>query len=306
MTQPIPEHGATNDAMKSQCTFCQENLDAFGLGALPEQDASRISYHLMICERCQHVFASIRRVTNLLPFMADQVDPPPAAKARLFDRIANDTPETPALDEAPVMLFNPWVSSTPAPTPDEKSQTNQRLNPWSKWILPGLVAPLAICLIVLSAWANSLQNEVDDLRSLNTPRNTTAQSASAASHDMQLYEFKPACKKCQEQQASGQLGGNPNGSVGVVVAWNLDPSEKHQVWCVDSQGEKTMVTDLEVEYTGNVFQTVNFPQALGGYEQIYVARHDGSEEPDAELLVAVNDQHEIDAPASEPEATAAT
>src|SRR5699024_10453532 len=136
-----------------------------------------------------------------------------------------------------------------------------------------IIAPLAICLIVLSAWTNSLSNEVDDLRETNTPEVASTDVPATSPYDLQLYEFRPACENCSQNQASGQLGGNPDGNVGVIVAWNLDPNETHQIWCVNRQGERLLITDLNVE-NGNVFQSVNFPDAIGGYEQIYVARHD--------------------------------
>jgi hypothetical protein len=283
--------------MNTDCTFCQQNLDAYGLGALPDQETSRIERHLPQCARCRTTLGSIRRVTNLLPFLAEPADPSPMAKAKLFARIERGEPED-AAREMPFALANPWTSFSSAPEPTPSPQPAR--GAWQRWIAPGIIAPLAICLLVISAWANSLQNEVEDLRSSEIAEAASTQAPAAPTYDMQLYEFKPACKQCEERQASGQFGGNPNGSVGVVVAWNLDPDEKHQVWCIDSRGEKTLITDLEVQYTGNVFQTVNFPQAIGGYEQIYVARHDGTREPDAELLVAMNDEHEIDSPATAP------
>lgn len=205
----------------------------------------------------------------------------------------------------PVVLANPWESRPDASThiQEQALEAEPRAGIWQRWVVPGVVAPLAICLLLLSAWTNSLHNEVENLRSSGGGEVTTTQDSGAIPYDMQLYEFKPACEKCEDRQASGQFGGNPNGSVGVVVAWNLDPNEKHQVWCVDINGEKMLVTDLDVEFTGNVFQTVNFPQAIGGYQQIYVARHDGTADPDAELLVAMNDDHEIDSPVSTPEAS---
>lgn len=287
MTQPIPEH----DAMTIDCAFVRDNLDAYVLGALSDTEASRVATHLESCDDCHQHYIEALHTTMLLPLLAEQVDPPAGARAKLLDRIAS-APATPL--PKPTMFTNPWdAGSVAAPAPSSPGKAGI---PWQRWIVPGLVAPLAICLIVLSAWTHSLQNEVEQLRSQGAPGAPSTATSNTLAYDMQLYQFTPACEDCEEQQASGQLGANPNGNVGVVVAWNLDPNEKHQVWCIDSQGEKTMVSNLEVEYTGNVFQTVNFPQALGGYQQIYVARHDGSEDPDAELMVAVNDQHEIATP----------
>ena len=295
MTQPIPEH----DDMTADCTFVRDNLDAYVLGALSDTEASQITRHLDSCDDCRQQYMEALHVTMLLPLLAEQVDPPASSKSRLLDRIAS-TPATP--HPKPAMIGNPWDTAS-APAPAEPVPGKQGNIPWQRWIAPALVAPLAICLIILSAWTHSLQNEVEHLRSQGTSGVISTETSNTLAYDMQLYQFTPACEDCEEQQASGQLGANPNGNVGVVVAWNLDPNEKHQVWCIDSQGEKTMVSNLEVEYTGNVFQTVNFPQPLGGYQQIYVARHDGSDDPDAELMVAVNHQHEVATPPTQEDTT---
>jgi hypothetical protein len=70
----------------------------------------------------------------------------------------------------------------------------------------------------------------------------------------------------------------------MVVAWNLDPAQKHEVWCVNKRGERLKVGDLVVDSTGTATQTLSFPEAVGNYDQIYVARNDGTEE----LTVAPN------------------
>ena len=297
----IPEDDAIEPTIKPDCAFCSDNLEAFALGALPDVSMLRVGQHLSRCCTCQDALRDIRRVTTLLPFLAEPDIPSPLAKSSLMARIAISKQGTPE-ETRPVVLANPWVSPDKATTgtPETAPEAGSKPGIWQRWIVPGVVAPRAICLLLLAAWTNSLHNEVENLRSAGDGEIATTQDSEALAYDMQLYEFKPACEECEDRQASGQLGGNPNNSVGVVVAWNLDPNEKHQVWCVDINGEKMLVTDLDVEFTGNVFQTVNFPQAIGGYQQIYVARHDGTADPDAELLVAMNDDHEIDSPESTP------
>lgn len=290
MTHQHPGPGAADDAMDTECTFFQENAEAFALGAVESTERSRIEQHMLWCGPCRRGLAEIRRVTGLLPFLSPPALPSPSAKARLFERIADET-----TDDAETMasFSNPWVRSTPVTRSERAARKGARTGAWHRWIAPGLIAPLAVCLIVLSAWANSLRNEVNMLRSAEASRTSTAVGAPPQS-DMQLYTFRPACEKCKEKQAAGQFGGDPEGSIGVVVAWDLDPNQKHQVWCVDSQGQKRLVSDLEVEQTGSVFQTVSFPEPIGGYEQIYVAQHDGTADPAAELMVAMNEEREVE------------
>lgn len=291
MTHQHPGPGAARDAMNTDCGFCQDNLDAFALGALRGTERSRVEQHLLWCGPCRRLHAEIRRITDFLPFLSHPAVPSETAKTRLFERIAADRADVPA---NPAVNTNPWISTEPVSRPKRETRNNAQAAAWQRWIAPGLIAPLAICLVVLSAWANSLQNELSVLRSAEASPTNAVVPAPPPS-DMQLYAFRPACETCGEKQASGQLGGNPGGNTGIVVAWDLDPNEKHQVWCVDSQGQKRLVTDLRVQRTGSVVQTVSFPHPIGGYEQIYVARHDGTADPDAELLVAMNEQHKAGA-----------
>ena len=292
MTHHHPDPDAAHGAVTADCMFSQENLEAFALGALGGNERSRMEQHLAWCGPCRRGLAEIRRITTLLPFLSPPAVPSAAAKAALFKRIAENTTEH---AENRMIPGNPWIPREPRARPKPAGGNKTPPAPWQRWVAPGLIAPLAICLIVLSAWTNSLRNEVNMLRSAEASRMTSAVTA-PAQPDMQLYSFRPACEKCKEKQASGQLGGNPDGSTGIVVAWDLDPNEKHQVWCVDTQGQKRLVSDLHVAQTGNVVQTVNFPHPIGGYEQIYVARQDGTEGASAELLVAVNEEHEVNIP----------
>lgn len=300
MTNHAPGPERVPDAMSTDCAFCEDNLHAYSLGALIGFERSRVEQHLLWCGRCRRAHADIRRVTDLLPFLSEVSAPSPKVKARLFSQIADSETGT---GDTPVILPNPWAAVA-APSAPVEQPAGTLTGAWQRWMLSGLIAPLAICLIVLAAWTNSLHNEVSDLRASGGTQ-PVATTANLPQADLQLYDFRPACPECEERQASGQLGGSPDGSVGVVVAWNLDPDAKHQVWCINSQGEKLLVSDLEVEQTGSVFQTVSFPQPLGGYQQIYVARHDGTPDPDAELLVAMNEEHEVDPPNTPAEDSAA-
>lgn len=290
MTHQIPEHDAPDDDRIIDCASCQDHTEELALGILPASLSASMVRHLDACGPCRAEYRRLRRVTRLLPFIAEPAEPSPEARSLLMTRIERSTRENAA---RPVVLHNPWANMDQPPAREPAPVPNS-VSPWQRWIGPGIVAPLAICLILLSAWTNSLRNEVDHLRDAGNPEIAAAAPATLP-YSLQLYNFRPACENCPQGQASGQFGGNPNGNVGVVVAWNLDPAETHQVWCINHRGEKLLITDLEVE-GGNVFQTVNFPEAIGGYQQIYVARHDGTADPDAELLVAMNDQQQADPP----------
>jgi hypothetical protein len=289
VTSQNRDNGLSPDNRHHECRHVIDNAEAFALGALDHADRSSIEQHLIWCGPCRRAVADARRATDLLPFLATPAAPSSAVKTRLFDRIDGDQ-DSPSPSLA---RMNPWVPETGRT--GEQTGTGRPASSWQRWLPPAVLAPLALVLLVTAAWANSLRNEVDYLESERDQQVALAGAVGGQS-DMQLYSFEPACPTCND--ANGRFGGNPNGSVGVVVAWNLDPSEQHQVWCVDDQGEKWMVTNLDVEPSGNVFQTVSFPQPLGGYQQIYVARNDGTADPDAELMVAMDEKSPDEEPTS--------
>lgn len=281
MTTAHPDNPHPTDPA---CEAFRDELEAYALGALDDVEQFRLETHLDACDACRAALAEIRAVTGYLPYLSEPATPAPETRADLLARIAADIRR-----DEPRAYPNPWTAQAPAA--HEKASSG--IPAWQRWIAPALVAPLAIALIVLAAWTNSLRQEVGDLRASEQISQLVDQETRQG-NDIQLYDFKPACPDCKDQQASGQLGGNPNSNLGVVVVWNLDPNAKHQVWCVNKHGEKLLVSDLDVEHSGSAFQTIAFPQELGGYQQIYVARHDGTTDPDAELLVAMTEEHESD------------
>lgn len=301
MTSQNPENGVSPDSRHEACRQVTENAEAFALGALDHAEHSRIEQHMVLCGACRRAVAQARRVTDLLPFLAEPATPSASVKTALLDRVRANRDEA----QAPLPNLNPWVPQTAtggAPTARPGGMSTPATS-WRRWLPAAVLAPLALVLLVTAAWANSLRNEVNYLEA-ERDSNTSLASTLGTGNDMRLYTFKPACPTCN--QASGRFGGDPNGSVGVVVAWNLDPNEQHQVWCVDDKGDKWKVTDLDVEPSGNVVQTISFPQPLGGYQQIYVARHDGSADPDAELMVAMDEQVPDSQPTSEPSVPSGT
>jgi hypothetical protein len=291
VTTSQPDNGRSADSRHYACAFVIDNAEAFALGALEPAEQSTIEQHLVWCGRCRRAVAEARKATDLLPLLAPIATPSPSVKSALMERIQREQARP-----QPQPMANPWAPTT-APVPLAHSSTGSA---WQRWLPSVVVAPLAIALVVLAAWTNSLRHEVEYLEA-----EQQATVVANGGTGMQLYAMNPTCPTCTKT-ASGHFGGDPDGSVGVVVAWNLDPNEQHQVWCVDRNGEKWMVTDLDVEPSGDVVQTISFPQPLGGYQQIYVARHDGTADPDAELMVSMDKQQSEETPTTEPAVPAGT
>ena len=88
----------------------------------------------------------------------------------------------------------------------------------------------------------------------------------------QTYAMKSDCEKCQ---SAGTLLADPERAGAVMVAWDLDPSQVHQVWCEEGDGSKVMIANLEVSDTGEVLQPLVFDQPIAGYSRIYVVNNNG-------------------------------
>ncbi len=67
----------TEDTMEREHAFAEENLPAFVLGALDEDESARVQEHLKHCPQCQSAYRSYERVATALAYAVPQVDPPP-------------------------------------------------------------------------------------------------------------------------------------------------------------------------------------------------------------------------------------
>lgn len=285
MTDHTSDKNRGPSPFKEECAHVQDLLEAEALDILEPAEHARVQRHLQICGHCRRELADLHGVVDLLPLLSEPATPSPNVKARLFEQIAEESETGPRI----VSFGNPWVNDArPAPATDAPATGGTY--GWRNWMLSALVAPLAIALIILGAWSSALRNDLESARS-DDERDTVAEVASGTSSTgMRLYSMEPSCPTCDDTPASGHLGGNPDDNVGILVAWNLNPDEKHEVWCEDRDGKLIRVSDLEVEQTGQVAQTVSFPDAIGGYTTIYVTRNDGTEE----MRVALNEDVIID------------
>jgi len=284
-----------------ECVFAQENSEGFVLVALDRAEQERIAAHLRQCDSCRAAFADAQHLVDLLPFASDLDAVPPArVRSALLDRVRHEQERPVALGAAPV----PYTGSTvafstrtsamapvnvlpsspdpldpPSPTPNDQSF-------WTKWAAPAFIAPLVIALILVSAWGIGQHNRAAEMeRQLAVPAiaaNGTANGGSA----MRLYTTRPACADCA---GSGQLGADPSKNKAVLLAWDLNPAEKHEVWCVHDDGESNLVATLQVNANGQVMQNLEFSQPISGYREIRIVRHKDSL---PELIIAVSREPE--------------
>ena len=240
------------------CDQVREELEAWSLHALEPAEMAAVDRHLAHCEDCREEADSLAHVAAMLPFSVQAVSPSPEVMHTLMSRIADDQMATgiPTRSQSP-------LSSGPAPAPAESDTGGRRFH-WSQM----LIAPLAIALLVMSVWAFELQgqvNESDDETSLTVP-------AAMLPEGFQTFSMQSDCEACA---STGKLLADPAKADALMVAWDLDPGEVHEVWCEERDGERVLVANLNVSETGDVVQPLVFDQPIAGYSKIYVTNADG-------------------------------
>jgi hypothetical protein len=255
---------ALEPAGAGPCAFVDENAAAYALGGLDLADRGVIDQHLLWCARCREIVAASDAVTARLPFLAPPVPgPSPAVRAALLERVQTDrdapVESAPLAARASQPAMTRRVVARPAPPPPAR---------WRSWVPAALVAPLAIALIVALAWANSLQNTIDEQEA-----DLAAEAPSMANGGIQLFAMEPQCSDCT---GGGRVGVNADSGVGMVVAWGFDPSRKHSVWCKDGKGDAKWVSSLDVNQDGAAIQTFAFPTNASDYTEVFVADDNGS------------------------------
>lgn len=286
-----------------ECVFAQENREGFVLGALDRADQERITAHLRQCDSCRVAFADTQRLVDLLPF-AGHLDavPPVRVRGALLDRIRHEQEHPVAVGTVPAPFAESTVAfSTRAPAPSASSVNVLPSPPdpfdppaparndqsfWTKWAAPAFIAPLVIALILVSAWGIGQHNRAAEMeRQLAVPA-IAANGTTSGGSAMRLYTTRPACADCA---GSGQLGADPSKNKAVLLAWDLNPAEKHEVWCVHDDGKSNLVATLQVNANGQVMQNLEFSQPISGYREIRIVRHKDSL---PELIIAVSREPE--------------
>jgi len=274
-----------------ECAFVQENAAAFALQALEPDEIDRILRHAASHPVCQHYLDRECAIVDLLPFSMPLLDPPDlAVRLNLFDRVDAErrTPVQATVSTEPVRFFAPQMHQLPASTRTIPPAPSPSALRWVQNLGSVLLAPLCIALLVVSVWAYNLNDEVESLRNSNPPIDAQTLMTS-----MDVYAMTSSCTNCTTH---GQIGSLPDQSSAILLAWDLDPAEDHEVWCEERDGNKWMVSSLDVNANGAAMQAIKFPKPIEGYRRIYVAGSDNKEGEAPELLVAMPEQHDDNPP----------
>jgi hypothetical protein len=136
-----------------------------------------------------------------------------------------------------------------------------------------------------------MRNDLDEASTSEVPiAGTTLQG-----REIQTYAVERSCANCT---GSGQFGLSEADSMGMVVAWDFDPGQEHEVWGITRSGERKKVCELYVDPAGSVMQTFNLPEKPSGLTEIYITDAGGN------LIYVVHIREDADAsPTPEPAMT---
>lgn len=268
--------GPAHDAILDQ-------VEAHALGALDRTDAGIVEQHLRWCGPCRDQAESTRRVVELLPLaLPSDTVPSLDVKRALMYRVAADqqaAPYEPAIDRRRDKVVEERrlpAATTPVTVSRDGVARGlpARGGSWARFVPAAIIAPLALALLVVGAWANSMRIDLADQKLDTTVVNDAGLNRIVANGGaVQLYSMEPQCDDCRGR---GRLGVDPRDNMGVVVAWGLNPDQDHEVWCVDTNGDKAMVTTLDVGADGGAMQAFAFPaDDVSQFTEVFVAQKDG-------------------------------
>jgi hypothetical protein len=254
-----------NDRLHSQpditsdCPDIEDQFEAYAIGALDSFDRGLVEHHLRWCPRCRAIAEEWNAVASHLPLASPPVDAPaPELKRALMDRVRGQ-------EKAP----RPASGHEQRPS---SSSTNSQLPPrWQRMLSVGLIAPLALALVVMGAWANSMRIDLNE-REDDLTDQVELNQALLSGNQVQLYTVVQNCPTCQ---GSGQLGVSASDDMGMMVGWNFDPKQQHDVWQVNADGHRKRVCQLHVDPEGGVMQMFHLPEAPSDYADVYITDEDG-------------------------------
>jgi anti-sigma-K factor RskA len=129
----------------------EEDLELLALGALPENEAVAAKAHAAGCAVCARKLAEARGRAAALAFAVEQEKPAPAAKEKLFGRIAA---EQGGRRKAPAELL----------TREQDLRAEPTKRSWWNWVLLPVAAALALMSLELWRENEQLAREVRDAR----------------------------------------------------------------------------------------------------------------------------------------------
>ena len=239
---------------------CDEFLDlsaAVALGVAEDDDVRRVEEHAAACPDCGQHLEAFEEVAAALGAAVPQVDPPPAARARLLEVVAN-TPQEPR---------RLWPRNA-------GRRRSWRSPAW-------LVAAASLCVSLAAViWVAALQNQILTLQSQAEADREHA-SRYAQMVDM-LASDRLAIRTMQPVSVSMPSRGivylDPSSGTGMVMCHNLPPIEQghaYQIWFVRGN-ERVSGGLLWPDRFGDGYTLIQVPTDLQSFESIGITDEPGT------------------------------
>jgi len=233
-----------------------DDLGAYGLGALETDEAARVGAHLRRCSRCRIRAEEYAAVARLAPLALARAEPPAGARAALLARL-----------------------DAPQGGPSLKT----RLSEW--WAAPRrraqpLAWTLTLAVIVgLLGWNLRLRQQHD----------TTAEARALLTAEDR--EVTPLTGSAQARGATARLvlrRDDPRAGLVVSGLPPLPPGRSYQLWFVRPDQTRASGAVFRVDAQGEAVVLVQIPETLGAFRGVGVTEEPagGSPAPTGRNLLA--------------------
>jgi len=237
---------------------CDEFLDLAAVVALDagdDEDVRRVEEHAETCPDCDSWLDQFRTAAAAMGSVVPQVEPPPEARARLFEAVRREPRHL-------ALVRRLWPRG-------------RRVSP--AWLVAA--ASMVLALIAL-AWVAILQTQISDLRATATAASDRAarfdRVASVLASD--TLAVKPLMPAATTMPASGYVFLDPSSGMGMLMCHDLPPIEQghaYQIWFVRGN-DRVSGGMLWPNLRGDGYTIIQVPQDLQSFDSIGLTDEPGS------------------------------
>lgn len=259
----------TGDAMHDEHAFTDENLPAFVLGALDEEESVHIiQAHLQRCPRCQQAHRSYEEVAAALAYSVPLYEPPPHLRHML--RVV--TAPAPATSARP-------FDSSPAGSLDW---------PWLGRSIRYAAVLLLLVTVGLLAWNFRLTAQVNALQNENADAHEVAEILAEYIHNPTDFEYYVFQGQTASQAPRAVVVAHRSKSRLAVVMEDmpLEMGVVYMIWLVDGEGRRILGRKVRCDREGRavVILSLSIPlETIRGIRVMPAGREDTHPVLDGEL-----------------------
>ncbi len=244
-----------------------DQVDAYALGILEDEEVARVEAHLANCQECQRLLRQSRAVVEGLALTPRQVAPPAGLKQRILTRIAQE--------ERAGGQVGIRERDLPGAPPARLTPERQGFLDALRQFLPGHKASQTPGAARTGAATPAEQQQLQEIMRL-------LRSASPSVWELAGTSAAP--------QARARLLGSPEEQMAVLIVSGLEPlspERDYQLWFL-RDGKPVGGGVFDVQQSGEGQMLVRAPRRLGYYELAAITPEPagGSPGPTGPLLIA--------------------